>query len=200
MSINPHFKSFLDLPDYERRTVFEATAESLNTLPRYIEKDFWVSHVLDGLYNAEAEGQPRILFKGGTSLSKVYNVIQRFSEDIDITVFCEDLGFIGENDPANPKLGTNERKRVINNINSKASAFIEDGLRNTLQANLHDCHVAPDPDDKNGVTLHVEYVSLYEAGSEAYVQPRVKIEGGARSAVEPRSKHTTRPYIMSELD
>ena len=53
--MNKHFKSFLDLPAVERRTVFEFTAERLNTLPSYIEKDFWICHALDALYNAEVE-------------------------------------------------------------------------------------------------------------------------------------------------
>ena len=58
----------------------------------YIEKDFWVCHVLDGLYNGRAADQPRLLFKGGTSLAKVFGVIHRFSEDIDMVVFFGQSG------------------------------------------------------------------------------------------------------------
>ena len=57
-----------------------------------VEKDFWVCWVLDVLFNAMGEGHPRLLFRGGTSLSKSFGLINRFSEDIDITVFRDDLG------------------------------------------------------------------------------------------------------------
>ena len=200
MSINPHFQSFLDLPDDERRTVFEATAERLNTLPSYIEKDFWVCHVLDVLYNAETTSAPRLLFKGGTSLSKVYETIQRFSEDIDIVVFREDLGFVDENDPTNPDLGTKQRNRLIDAVNSKASTYIQNELSTSLQSDLPDCELTADATDEIGMTLFIEYQSLYQSASEAYVQPRIKLEGGARSAVEPHSTHNIAPYIQSELD
>jgi hypothetical protein len=56
-----------------------------------VEKDFWVCWTLNALYNQRPAGGPRLLFKGGTSLSKAYGLIRRFSEDIDITVFRDDL-------------------------------------------------------------------------------------------------------------
>lgn len=51
-----------------------------------------MSCVLDLLFSGRDTGEPRLLFKGGTSLSKAYGLISRFSEDIDITVFREDIG------------------------------------------------------------------------------------------------------------
>jgi predicted nucleotidyltransferase component of viral defense system len=67
--INPMFRQFLDLSEEERRDVFEDAADQLGTQPTYIEKDFWVCVVLDILYNGLPGEQPRLLFKGGTSLS-----------------------------------------------------------------------------------------------------------------------------------
>lgn len=64
----------------------------LGTPLRNVEKDFWVCFVLDLLFNGRAADEPRLLFKGGTSLSKAYDLISRFSEDIDITVYREDIG------------------------------------------------------------------------------------------------------------
>jgi hypothetical protein len=61
--VNQAFKQFLDLSEQGRKDVFEATAEELNTLPTYIEKDFWVCLVLDLLYNGLPDDSPRILFK-----------------------------------------------------------------------------------------------------------------------------------------
>ncbi len=59
----------------------------LGTSERYVEKEFWVCWALDALFNDRPAGEPRQLFKGGTSLSKAFGLISRFSEDIDITVF-----------------------------------------------------------------------------------------------------------------
>lgn len=87
------FERFLTLPDQDRRDVFEAAADRLDTLASYVEKDFWVCLVLDALYNRLPEGHPQLLFKGGTALSKAFGLIQRFSEDIDLVVYREGLGF-----------------------------------------------------------------------------------------------------------
>jgi hypothetical protein len=75
----------------DRLDLFLATANRLGTPVGNIEKDFWVCWTLDALYHRLPEGGPRLLFKGGTSLSKAYGLIERFSEDIDVTVFRDDL-------------------------------------------------------------------------------------------------------------
>ena len=78
------FETFLTLSEQDKRDVFEAAASRLDTLPSYVEKDFWVCLVLDVLYNRVPDGHPKLLFKGGTSLSKAFGLIRRFSEDIDL--------------------------------------------------------------------------------------------------------------------
>src|SRR3546814_21020539 len=66
-------------------TLFRSTAaQRLGTTPHNVEKDFWVCWTLDALFNGLPDG-PRLLFKGGTSLSKGFGLIRRFSEDIDVT-------------------------------------------------------------------------------------------------------------------
>ena len=96
-------ESFLTLPEQDRRDVFEAAASRLDTLPGYVEKDFWVCLVLDALYNRLPDGHPRLIFKGGTSLSKAFGLIKRFSEDIDLVVYRDDLGFEGGARPDHSK-------------------------------------------------------------------------------------------------
>ena len=93
------FGSFLTLSERDRRDVFEAAARRLDTLSGHVEKDFWVCLVLDALYNRLPDGHPRLLFKGGTSLSKAFGLIRRFSEDIDLVVHRVDLDFAGDRDP-----------------------------------------------------------------------------------------------------
>src|SRR5271170_6613896 len=86
------FQTVLTARDEERRDLFVGAANRLRTNEQNIEKDFWVCWTLDALFNELEAGGPRLLFKGGTSLSKGYGLIERFSEDIDITVFREDIG------------------------------------------------------------------------------------------------------------
>src|SRR6185312_3964206 len=90
--MNSGFSEFLRAAPRDRRDVFLGAATGLGTPEQNVEKDFWVTWTLDVLFNGLPAGHPRFLFKGGTSLSKAYGLISRFSEDIDITVFREDLG------------------------------------------------------------------------------------------------------------
>jgi len=76
--------SFLDLPPNERNLYIEQAAIRRNVSPVVIEKDFWVCWMLGILFQSEFAGS--LVFKGGTSLAKVFGVIQRFSEDIDLSL------------------------------------------------------------------------------------------------------------------
>lgn len=85
--MNAAFAAFLALAEQDRRDAIESAAGRLDTLPTYVEKDLWVCVVLDAIFNGLPDGHPRLLFKGGTSLSKVFGLIDRFSEDIDLVVY-----------------------------------------------------------------------------------------------------------------
>ena len=90
--MNPSFHDVITAADGDRLDLFLGAATRLGTAVQNVEKDFWVCWTLDALFNGLATGGPRLLFKGGTSLSKAFGLISRFSEDIDITVFRGDLG------------------------------------------------------------------------------------------------------------
>jgi predicted nucleotidyltransferase component of viral defense system len=76
----------------DRQDVFTSAARSVGITEQNVEEDFWVCWTLDALFHGRHENAPRLLFKGGTSLSKSFGLISRLSEDIDITVFRQDLG------------------------------------------------------------------------------------------------------------
>ena len=78
-------------PADSRRDAFAIAGEKRGLLPLVLEKDFWVCWTLERLF-ALPEFSDHLLFKGGTSLSKVYGVIQRFSEDIDLSLSRTSLG------------------------------------------------------------------------------------------------------------
>lgn len=197
--MNKAFGSFLALPDQERRDVFDAAAERLDTLATYIEKDFWVCQVLDVLYHGRPDNHPRLLFKGGTSLSKAFSAIHRFSEDIDVVVFRDDLGFTDDRAPTREGLGRKARERLTNELKEVASHYIYTDLAACLSELFKQCKIVEDEEDADRSTLLVQYPSLYASGSDAYVAPRIKIKGGARSALDPHAVQTVTPYIQEEL-
>ena len=131
--MNGAFTSFLSLPEQDRRDVFATAAVRLDTLPSYVEKDFWVCLVLDLLFNRLADRHPKLLFKGGTSLSKAFGLIQRFSEDIDLVVNRGDLGFANERDPTAPgNLSNKKRQSLFNDLMRACSAYVLGDLKITL--------------------------------------------------------------------
>lgn len=96
-----------------------------------VEKDLWVCWTLARLH--EIEGIPELTFKGGTSLSKVHRLVERFSEDIDLTFSRDGWGFVGDRDPLAEGLSGKARERLINEVVGRAVATVHDivvpGLR-----------------------------------------------------------------------
>ena len=82
-------------PENDRRELFRATAQAMRVHEAIIEKDFWVCWTLDYLFQ-DSPWKDRMAFKGGTSLSKVYGAIERFSEDIDLILEWRLLGYFGD--------------------------------------------------------------------------------------------------------
>ena len=164
------FQTVLAASDEERRDLFVGAADRLRTNEQNIEKDFWVCWTLDALFNELDAGGPRLLFKGGTSLSKGYGLIERFSEDIDITVFREDIG-----QPATfeelEALSGKKRNARLEAIKAACQEYIQGPmlerlsvlLRQTLQtANLKAGRprVEADPDDPDGQSLLLCFQNL----------------------------------------
>ena len=198
------FESLLALTEQDRRDVFEAAASRLDTVPGYVEKDFWVCLVLDALFKRRPEGHPRLLFKGGTSLSKAFGLINRLSEDIDLVVSREGLGFEGERDPtAASRLSNKKRAALFRELREVCGGYIRGALRTALESRIDElsagCQIVPDEGDVDGQTLFIEYPTLFPSVGVPYVAPRVKIEAGARSALEPSQDCEVTPFIAVEL-
>jgi hypothetical protein len=194
--------------DEERRDLFVGAADRLRTNEQNIEKDFWVCWTLDALFNELDAGGPRLLFKGGTSLSKGYGLIERFSEDIDITVFREDIG-----QPATVEeleaLSGKKRNARLEAIKAACQDYIHGPmlerlsvlLQQTLQTaniNPNRARVEPDPDDPDRQSLLLWYPSATAEGN-AYIRRAIKIESGAKSALDPHAPVVVKPYIADDL-
>ncbi len=129
--MNTSLASVTEASDADRRDLFLTAAARLGTAVQNVEKDFWVCWVLDALFNGLEPGGPRLLFKGGTSLSKAFGLISRFSEDIDITVFRDDIGQPVDMDELDAISGKQRRIR-LDAIREACQAYINGPLFDQL--------------------------------------------------------------------
>ncbi len=189
------------------RGVFDTTALRLGTVSQNIEKDFWVCWTLDALFNGLNKGEPRLLFKGGTSLSKGFGLINRFSEDIDITVFRGDLGESATIEELVALSGKKRRARLDaiedacrDYINGHLRTELTRILRERLRAaslDVDEARVESDDTDPHGQTLLIWYPA--STPRSEYVRAAIKIESGAKSALYPNSELTVKPLVADDL-
>jgi Nucleotidyl transferase AbiEii toxin, Type IV TA system len=200
--MNKDFKKFLAASEEDRVDTFLRAAQRLGANAQYIEKDFWVCWTLDALYHGLPDAGPRLLFKGGTSLSKGYGLINRFSEDIDITAFREDLDQAASADELEGMSGK-KRQAKLDAIRDACQAWVKGALRDGVSARIAEAveeagRVEIDNTDSDGQTLLMFYPSIVRGESE-YIRPAVRIECGAKSALDPHAETTIRPYVAEEL-
>lgn len=195
-------KTFVALAPAQRRRLCEQAGDKLGLEAPSIEKDFWVCWVLRELFTL-AEFGPRLTFKGGTSLSKAWKLIERFSEDIDVVIDRDFLGFGGAQAPETAPSG-NQRDKRLEGLKSACQTLIAKRLDPALHKHFRDKLPAglswtlkPDADDPDGQTLLFQYPAVFSSG--AYLRPAVKIELGARSDTEPSATPEIRPYLAEAL-
>lgn len=203
------YDTFLAATANDRRDAFIAAGRRLGAAEQNVEKDFWVCWTLDALFNRLPAGGPRLLFKGGTSLSKAFGLISRFSEDIDVTVFRDDLGEAASVELLETMSGR-QRREKLEAIRDACQAYIAGPLltqlTGLLTTSLAKASVATagarvelDADDDGRQTLLLWYPSV-TAATDGYVRPAVKIESGAKSALDPHRPVTISPYVAAEVD
>jgi hypothetical protein len=203
------YDTFLTAAANDRRDAFIAAGRRLGAAEQNIEKDFWVCWTLDALFNRLPAAGPRLLFKGGTSLSKAFGLISRFSEDIDVTVFRDDLGEGGSVAELEGMSGR-KRKAKLEAIRDASQAYITGPLLTQLadllttslaRANIaiDTARIEIDASDDGRQTLLLWYPSV-TAASDGYVRPAVKIESGAKSALDPHHTVVVHPYVAAEVD
>lgn len=184
--------AFLDLPPDERQDIFLIGQEATGRGAALLEKDVWIVWALDKLFSCP--GIPSMTFKGGTSLSKVYNAISRFSEDVDVTMKAEDLA-PGE-DIYPETVSSKERKRLRLVLEDALQTVLADVLVPHLRAEaakLPFADLSVGEVEEGGV-VRLEY-TVHSEGSD-YLRPEgVQLEFGGRNAIEPSTNHAVKTYL-----
>lgn len=195
--------SYFSLNKEERRTICFEGQVRFGISPIGLEKDVWICWALDTLFRLPS-ALP-MAFKGGTSLSKVFNVINRLSEDVDVTVDFRNLGSIP---PDGAVLSGNQRKKLRESLERALKEQVAGKVLSWMREEAHRQFGSSAPnlfhESSDGCEkLLVQYPSAFhlEEGKSldpfdgAYIRPEVILEFGGRNSTEPKESHTVDAYL-----
>ena len=189
--------NFLQLTETQKQSVLSQCKNLMGLPEQAVEKDFWVTTVLQLIFDSELGRQ--IIFKGGTSLSKNGNLIERFSEDIDLAVNYEYFG-----------LNDTPTKKQLKKLRKSSSLFVREEIANTLAVQIEKyglrdmLKLTVEPDGEGDSTypeprhIYIHYQSVLPTFEE-YLKPMIVLEIGARSLMEPVVKLQVKSIISETL-
>ena len=169
--------NYFNLTPEQQKTAITQTAARVGLPTQAVEKDLWVTTLLQLLFTLPFASQ--LLFKGGTSLSKSYGLIHRFSEDIDLVIDRNYFGYEGD-----------LTKKQIKQLRKQSSFGLQKFCTIIAQPNGEGDNTYPEPRK-----IEVFYQSLF--GNIAYLQPKVVLEVGTRSLFEPTEPTQVKSLITS---
>lgn len=189
-------REFAMLPQEDRADALTIAAREKGMPPAIVEKDFWVCLTLDYLFG-ESAFKDSFAFKGGTSLSKGFDLIERFSEDIDLIFDWRLLGY-GIDEPWEKRSNT-KQDAFVRQINEDAASFLREELMPEMRAYLDGQHIANaslriDEDDPQ--TLRFFYPQSFPDDS---ILQEIRLETGALAAWTPTTVAHISPYIAEEF-
>lgn len=189
--------NYQSLSDEQKQLVLRSAEEHIHLPAVAIEKDMWVTCILQVLFSIELDAN--IIFKGGTSLSKFGNLIERFSEDIDIAI-----------DPAAYGLEGDLTKKQLKTLRKRSSLYVKEVLTPALQEGLRKYGLAEylsvevEPDGAGDATypeprrIFIKYPSLLQE-KYSYIKDVVVLEIGSRSLMEPTVSLNIRSLIENQF-
>jgi hypothetical protein len=195
---------FIKLTKQERKNIIQKVAFDLGIRFDVVEKDIWVCYVLDKLFSLE-ELEGKLVFKGGTCLSKAYNLIGRFSEDVDVTISRDCLNIIGT---------SNKPRKVESRIRQAAEDFVKNEIYKTLNKvftkDLEQGTWSLQISEEDPSTLIFNFpVVSFNTFSFAfpiefsdhynYIKPSIKLEFGALGDDWPTEEKSVEPYAKKIL-
>ncbi len=178
----------------DRNALFVNTAAKMGMTVAIIEKDFWVCFILDYLFH-RCQWKNHIAFKGGTSLSKAYGLIERFSEDIDLILDWRLLGY-DINEPWEER--SNTKQDLFNKqANKNTASFLEESFLPAIVADLQKesaapihCHI----DEADPQTVVIAYQHGFQ---DISILPVIRLEVGALAAWTPTTEKAITPYVAT---
>jgi hypothetical protein len=177
----------------DRRDLFRAAAQKMRVHEAIVEKDFWVCWTLDCLFDV-SPWKDRLAFKGGTSLSKAYGAIERFSEDIDLILDWRLLGYAQE-EPWASRSAT-KQDGLVKESNRRTTEFLAGqfttSIRQTLAQRLGS-PVEVTPVDQN---VLIQYPMAFSLSA---IQPQIRLEIGPMAAWTPNDQRRIRPYAAEQF-
>lgn len=183
--------NFHTLPKNEKINILQKAGSTIGLLAFAVEKDWWVMQTLTTIF--EMEIGKHLVFKGGTSLSKAWNLIDRFSEDIDLAIDRQFFGYEGELSKQKISLLRKETNKYLTEIfyPQLIYKFKEKGF-NDVQWEI----VASVNSDQDPIIIILNYNNVVEV--PGYIQPRIQIEIGCRSLREPYTVQSFTSIIDTE--
>jgi hypothetical protein len=184
-----HLQEWFQLPDETKIRLFAETSRQIG-LPSTsaAEKDWWVVHTLAIIFSMECANA--LIFKGGTSLSKGWNVIHRFSEDIDLALDREFFGFSGELTKGDIRKLRRKSFQFISEV------FTEELKNKFVELGFKDVTIKPrevENHDQEPLIIEIYYNKLTE--TDTYLKPGVLVEVGSRSLKEPFTQRTFGTFV-----
>lgn len=193
----------------DRSALFGESGAIRGIATTILEKDFWVCWTLKRLFEVQAAQGATLVFKGGTSLSKVFGSIRRFSEDIDLSFDRADLGYSGDRDPQKEGISRKQAQKLIDELTGEVERHIAGALLPALREAIArqlggspngEWSLEIDPGDRQAVSFHYpSSLSQGEYAGMAYITPRVKLEFGARGEPWPIEERKVRPYAAEDF-
>lgn len=180
----------------ERRLVFEAAAVCLGTTPAVVEKDFWVCYTIEHLFHRCTLSEALTFKKGGTSLSKAFHLIQRFSEDVDLILDWRALGY-GRDEPWGPR-SNSAQERFKADATRRTTEYLRDTFVPALASSLGEslgCKVSVRTGEE-AETVWFDYPRTYESSATL---DSIKLEVGLLAAWSPSEEATIAPYAASVM-
>lgn len=183
------------LPVDERRELIRNASDKMGLQDAIIEKDFWVCYTLDYLFH-RSPWKDALSFKGGTSLSKAFGAIQRFSEDIDLIMDWRVLGF-GVKEPWEQR-SNNKQDAFNKDANARAAKFLKEKFLPSVNEELTEelgRSIKLSLDEHDGQTVLFAYPNLFEHAATLRV---IRLEIGALAAWEPAVLADVKPYVAEQ--
>jgi predicted nucleotidyltransferase component of viral defense system len=181
-------KIWHDADKNSKKVVFEEISKSMGMVSSAIEKDWWVVQTLRLIF--EMDCADSLVFKGGTSLSKAWGLINRFSEDIDLALDRNFLGF--EGDLSNQQI-KKLRKASFAYITDKFYPTLKTKFEETGLTNVEINITETTDSDQDPRIIEIFYPSVFD--NMGYIRPKVIIEVGSRSLREPFSIRSFRSFV-----